>query len=238
MSKSPPAENALPAPVMMAQFTLASASMSRQIAASSRVHHRVGGVHPAVVHGDAQHARMRPVEAQALVAFIGRWSWLFLPLLSRVAGQFLHRFGVDQAGQVAAGWPARAARTTRRITFIDRVFGRSLTKITRFGRKARPSAVRHGLCQRTRLRRIARLPRRGHRDADHGRTGNRIRQADRRRFGDACRWPAVACSISVGPMRLPAIFIVSSDRPCRNQNPSASREARSPCTHMPGICRQ
>ena len=27
---------------------------------------------------------------------------------------------------------------------------------------------------------------------------------------------------------------VSSDRPCRNQNPSSSTEAQSPCTHTPG----
>ena len=47
-----------------------------------------------------------------------------------------------------------------------------------------------------------------------------------------------AFSISVGPTRLPETFMVSSERPCRYQKPSASREARSPCTHMPGICDQ
>ena len=36
-------------------------------------------------------------------------------------------------------------------------------------------------------------------------------------------------------MRLPAMFSVSSERPCRNQKPSASTEAQSPCTHTPGM---
>src|SRR6185436_134016 len=44
-----------------------------------------------------------------------------------------------------------------------------------------------------------------------------------------------ADSSSAGPMRLPAMFIVSSERPCRNQNPSSSTDAQSPCTQTPGI---
>src|SRR5207302_8298472 len=39
-------------------------------------------------------------------------------------------------------------------------------------------------------------------------------------------------------MRLPAMFNVSSERPCRNQNPSSSTEAQSPCTQTPGSRRQ
>src|ERR1700759_768272 len=35
-------------------------------------------------------------------------------------------------------------------------------------------------------------------------------------------------------MRLPAILSVSSERPCRNQKPSSSTDAQSPCTQMPG----
>ena len=48
-------------------------------------------------------------------------------------------------------------------------------------------------------------------------------------------WPTAADSSSAGPIRLPAMFIVSSERPCRNQKPSASTEAQSPCTQTPGI---
>src|SRR5215211_4574004 len=34
------------------------------------------------------------------------------------------------------------------------------------------------------------------------------------------------------------MFSVSSERPWRNQYPSSSTEAQSPCTHTPGILRQ
>ena len=47
-----------------------------------------------------------------------------------------------------------------------------------------------------------------------------------------------ADSSSAGPIRLPAMLSVSSERPCRNQKPSASTEAQSPCTHTPGMRRQ
>ena len=43
-----------------------------------------------------------------------------------------------------------------------------------------------------------------------------------------------ADSISAGPMRLPAMLSVSSERPCRNQKPSSSTDAQSPCTQTPG----
>src|SRR5204862_857319 len=45
-------------------------------------------------------------------------------------------------------------------------------------------------------------------------------------------------SSSAGPLRLPAMLSVSSERPCRNQKPSSSTEAQSPCTHTPGSRRQ
>src|SRR5439155_6854053 len=47
-------------------------------------------------------------------------------------------------------------------------------------------------------------------------------------------WWARALSTSAGPRRLPATFMVSSLRPCRNQNPSSSTVAQSPCTHTSG----
>ena len=43
-----------------------------------------------------------------------------------------------------------------------------------------------------------------------------------------------ADSTSAGPSRFPASLIVSSLRPCRNQSPSSSTEAQSPCTHTSG----
>jgi hypothetical protein len=46
--------------------------------------------------------------------------------------------------------------------------------------------------------------------------------------------PIAADSSSAGPIRLPAMFIVSSLRPCRNQYPSASTEAQSPWVQIPG----
>ena len=49
---------------------------------------------------------------------------------------------------------------------------------------------------------------------------------------------ASALSTSAGPIRLPAIDSVSSLRPCRNQKPSSSTLAQSPCTHTPGQRRQ
>src|SRR4051812_549574 len=36
-------------------------------------------------------------------------------------------------------------------------------------------------------------------------------------------------------MRLPAMLSVSSERPCRNQKPSSSHDAQSPCTQIPGM---
>ena len=45
-------------------------------------------------------------------------------------------------------------------------------------------------------------------------------------------------STSDGPQRLPATIMVSSERPCRRQAPSGSREAQSPCTHRSGILDQ
>ena len=42
-------------------------------------------------------------------------------------------------------------------------------------------------------------------------------------------------SSSDGPVRLPETLIVSSERPRMYQQPSASRWAKSPCTHRPGI---
>jgi len=47
-----------------------------------------------------------------------------------------------------------------------------------------------------------------------------------------------ADSSSAGPSRLPAMFSVSSERPCRNQKPSSSTNAQSPCTQTPGSRRQ
>ena len=49
---------------------------------------------------------------------------------------------------------------------------------------------------------------------------------------------ASALSTSAGPSRLPATLSVSSDRPWRNQNPSSSTLAQSPCTQTPGNRRQ
>src|SRR5581483_8160143 len=47
-----------------------------------------------------------------------------------------------------------------------------------------------------------------------------------------------ADSSSAGPIRLPAMLSVSSERPCRNQEPSASTDAQSPCVQTPGNRRQ
>ena len=47
-------------------------------------------------------------------------------------------------------------------------------------------------------------------------------------------WPTAADSSSAGPIRLPAMFSVSSERPCRNQKPSSSTEAQSPWVQTPG----
>lgn len=45
-------------------------------------------------------------------------------------------------------------------------------------------------------------------------------------------------TVEVGPSRLPASLMVSSERPIMNQVPSSRRSARSPCTQMPGTVRQ
>ena len=47
-------------------------------------------------------------------------------------------------------------------------------------------------------------------------------------------WVTAADSTSAGPSRLPAILIVSSERPWIYQKPSASTRAQSPWTHVPG----
>ena len=47
-------------------------------------------------------------------------------------------------------------------------------------------------------------------------------------------WPTSADSTSAGPSRLPATFIVSSERPWMNQKPSSSTRAQSPWTQTPG----
>src|SRR5271155_1101519 len=47
-----------------------------------------------------------------------------------------------------------------------------------------------------------------------------------------------AFSTSAGPTRRPATLIVSSERPRMNHQPSASRCARSPCSHTPGYVDQ
>jgi len=44
-----------------------------------------------------------------------------------------------------------------------------------------------------------------------------------------------AASISAGPVRFPAILMVSSERPWMYQRPRESIEAKSPCTQSPGI---
>ena len=43
-----------------------------------------------------------------------------------------------------------------------------------------------------------------------------------------------ADSNSAGPIRFPATFSVSSERPCRYQQPSSSTDAQSPCAHTSG----
>src|SRR5205814_2588113 len=45
-------------------------------------------------------------------------------------------------------------------------------------------------------------------------------------------------STSAGPSRLPATLIVSSERPSRNQSPSSSTSAQSPCRQTPGYIDQ
>ena len=101
----------------------------------------------------------------------------------------------------------RGARSSR-----ERVFGSASTQRIRSGLNALPSDVGHRV--RDDARRPAPRPawrrRRSTRPRPSPRAGRRSRPPRRR-----CRSPIAADSSSAGPMRLPAMFSVSSLRPCR-----------------------
>ena len=129
---------------------------------------------------------------------------------------------------------APSPSAARRTIFAERVFGSASTKKTRSGLERLAELGRD-----VRARRLPRARRRldpGSRQAKiHAVSpftscGTPIAAASR-----TAGWPTAADSSSAGPMRLPAMFSVSSERPCRNQKPSASTEAQSPCTHTPGM---
>ena len=113
MAKSPPAENTLPAPVITAALTVGSRSTSVPDVGEFGVHRLVGGVHAAVVHGDAQHLRVRPVEAQGGCSGRRGRSWCSLPV--RVAtGATAFRTAVKR-GALGEGRDSHRGRLARTV---------------------------------------------------------------------------------------------------------------------------
>src|SRR6478735_4140514 len=114
--------------------------------------------------------------------------------------------------------PSAVALTARRTIFAERVFGSASTKKTRSGLNALPSSA--ATCAATSAS-VVSAP--GSRQAKiHAVSpltscGTPIAAASR-----TAGWPTAADSSSAEP-------------PCRNQYPSASTEAQSPCTHTSGI---
>ena len=110
-----------------------------------------------------------------------------------------------------------------------RVFGRAGTNRTRSGpecfTEVSPDCSRHlaGQCLGGRLCARRRAHRRSKRPRPSQECGTPTAAAS-----STASCPTAADSSSAGPMRLPAMFIVSSERPCRNQYPSSSTEAQSP----------
>src|SRR5581483_1953549 len=111
-----------------------------------------------------------------------------------------------------------------------RVFGSASTKKTRSGLNALPSTS--PTCAATSVS-VASAPgsrqQKIHATSPLTSWGTPIAAASR-----TAGWSTAADSSSAGPMRFPAMFIVSSERPCRNQNPSSSTDAQSPWTQTSG----
>src|SRR5262245_14048680 len=141
--------------------------------------------------------------------------------------------GFSSAERSPGSWPRNVARMTRRMILALRVLGRSRTNSTRSGRSAFP------MCCATRSVNSPRSASDGvYPDLSTAKqtTASPLTGCGTPIVADSATagWPTSTDSTSAGPRRLPAIFSVSSDRPCKNQKPSASTYAQSPCTHTPG----
>src|SRR6266576_3677776 len=149
-------------------------------------------------------------------------------------------------------FPKYAARMMRRITFAFRVFGRSRTNFTARGASGLPSSwmMRAVSSWRSDSRfedenEDATPLEASERSADDDDDGfSTQKQTSASPFNSSgtpiaaasltARWPTSTDSTSAGPTRLPAILMVSSDRPRIYHNPSPSTAAQSPCTQRSG----
>src|SRR3954447_22627180 len=134
-------------------------------------------------------------------------------------------------------FPSTRARTARRTIFALRVFGSAETNTIRSGLNALPSSsvtAREISSAHAGVPSLSgRSTQKIHATSPLTSCGTPIAAAS------ATAWCATAAdSSSAGPMRLPAMLSVSSERPCRNQYPSSSTDAQSPCVHTPGKRRQ
>ena len=114
--------------------------------------------------------------------------------------------------------PSAVARTARRTIFALRVFGSAATNRTRVGRERLAElAGRSARISRGQL--VARLvrPGRGTQKTHATSPFTSCGHADRGRLGDGGVRRRRPTRARPGPMRLPAMFSVSSERPCRNQ---------------------
>src|SRR5215207_7428789 len=142
-------------------------------------------------------------------------------------------WGFSSADRSPGGSPIYAARITRLMTLALRVFGRSATNSLRSGRSGLPNrAATNAFSSPT--------------SAGPGVASARSTQKQT----SACPFsssgiPIAAASTtagcststdstSAGPTRLPAILIVSSERPRMYQRPSSSIDAQSPWTQTSG----
>ena len=130
--------------------------------------------------------------------------------------------------------PSQAARMTRRMTLPERVLGRRRDD----GHALRLERLAELLGDgRGRRRPAGRRRRRPPGRSTHSTTiaspltswGTPMAAASR-----TAGWVTAALSTSAGPTRLPATLSVSSERPWMYQKPSASIDAQSPWTQMPG----
>src|SRR5206468_12458603 len=151
----------------------------------------------------------------------------YRPTASRTASRDL---GSSRLERSPGSSPSAAARIARRTIFALRVLGSSRTNTIRAGAKDFPrwSAT-------TRRSSSASPGSFGLSTTKHHTCSPFIGSGTPTAADSATEGcDEIADSTSAGPIRLPAMLRVSSERPRRNQKPSSSRTAQSPCTQTPG----
>ena len=157
-------------------------------------------------------------------------------VLARTASM---RRGILERREVA-GILADAPRPARRGARSWRCASSAAPREAHLGRARRPCPAprRSARAGGVRSSSAGSLPGAQHAEAPHDLALDARRGTPTAQASATAGSPTSADSYSAGPMRLPATLSVSSERPCRNQSPSSSTEAQSPCVQTPWKRRQ